>query len=199
MSEQDVLFFPCQEDFRKWLAENHQEQTEQWLGYYKKATGKASITWPESVDEALCFGWIDGLRKRIDDEAYKIRFTPRKVRSHWSEVNIKRIEELKKSGLVQPAGLDAYTKKTEKNSGLASHEQGKIAMPKPYERQIKDNKAAWKYYSNLAPSTRKQYIWWVISAKREETRLKRLNTVIECSSEGELIPPLKWSSSAKKK
>lgn len=189
-----ATFFPTPDDFRKWLRDNHETETELQVGYYKKATGKPSITWPESVDQALCFGWIDGIRRRIDDEAYQIRFTPRKPNSHWSHVNIKRIEELKKDGLVMSAGLAAYSKRKPENSGMASFEQKEVKLPKEYEKRLKANKDAWSFFSKkLAPSLQKQCIWWVISAKREETREKRLNTLIECSAKETKIPPLKWS------
>lgn len=189
-----ATFFPTPDDFRKWLEENHQKETELWVGYYKKATGKPSITWPESVDQALCFGWIDGIRKRMDGEAYQIRFTPRKPNSHWSNVNIKRIKELKKSKLVTKAGLAAYAKRDPKNSGKASFEQKKVKLSPDFQKQLKSNKAAWTFFTKkLAPSYQKQSIHWVMSAKREETRENRLATLIECSAREEKIPPLKWA------
>ncbi|SNT04856.1 Uncharacterized conserved protein YdeI, YjbR/CyaY-like superfamily, DUF1801 family [Ekhidna lutea] len=189
-----AIFFPTPQDFRKWLEENHKSETELWVGYYKKATGKPSITWPESVDQALCYGWIDGIRKRIDDEAYQVRFTPRKPNSHWSNVNIKRIEELTKEKQVTKAGLEAYKKRKLENSGRASFEQKEVKLSKDFETRMKANKKAWTFFtSKLAPSYRKQSIWWVMSAKREETREKRLITLIECSGREEKIPPLKWS------
>ena len=123
MSPEKPLFFENQARFREWLQIHHAKKPELWVGYYKKHTGMASITWPESVDEGLCFGWIDGLRKSIDDEGYKIRFTPRNSDSHWSHVNIERIEKLQQLGLVSPAGLAAYSKRTEKNTGKAPSSQ----------------------------------------------------------------------------
>ncbi len=189
-----ATFFSTPDDFRKWLEENHEKETELWVGYYKKATKKPGITWPESVDQALCFGWIDGLRKRIDEEAYRIRFTPRKPSSHWSVVNIKRIKELKKDGLVEPSGLEAFKKRTKEKTAKASYEQKNAVLPANYSAQLKKNKRAWKFFSeNISPSIQKQCIWWVISAKKEETRLRRLATLIECSEKREVIPPLKWS------
>ncbi len=189
-----ATFFPTPDDFRKWLKTNHAIETELWVGYYKKATGKPSITWPESVDQALCFGWIDGIRKRIDEEAYQVRFTPRKPTSHWSHVNIKRIEELKKDGLVMEAGLTAYSKMKPENTGKASFEQKNVKLSSNHEKKLKANKKAWAFFSEkLSPSYRKQSIWWVMSAKREETRERRFKTLIECSAQGEKIPPLKWA------
>ncbi|WP_425390503.1 YdeI/OmpD-associated family protein [Ekhidna sp.] len=189
-----ATFFSTPKDFRKWLKDNHETETELWVGYYKKATNKPSITWPESVDQALCFGWIDGIRKRIDQEAYQIRFTPRKPNSHWSHVNIKRIEELKKANLVTKAGLAAYAKRDPENSGKASFEQDKVELSPDFKKRFKANKEAWTFFSkNLAPSYQKQSIHWVMSAKREDTREKRMNTLIECSSKNQKVPPLKWS------
>lgn len=189
-----ATFFPTPNDFRKWLEENHLTESALWVGYYKKATGKTSITWPESVDQALCFGWIDGIRRKLNEEAYQVRFTPRKTTSHWSHVNIKRIEELKKANLVTQAGLTAYAKRDPKNTGKAFFEQKNIALSKPFEARLKTNKKAWDFFSNqLAPSYRKQSIYWVMSAKKEETRERRLAILIECSSKNEKVPPLKWT------
>ncbi|MEQ9403133.1 MAG: YdeI/OmpD-associated family protein [Cyclobacteriaceae bacterium] len=188
------VFFPTPDSFRKWLDENYGKESELWVGYYKKGTGKQSITWPESVDQALCFGWIDGLRKRIDDEAYMIRFTPRKPGSHWSHVNIGRMKELKKNGLVTEAGLLSFQKRTSEKTSRASYEQGKIELSTAYKSQIEKNPMAWEFFTEkLTPSFRKQSIWWVMSAKKEETRLRRLNVLIESSEKGKLIPPLKWT------
>lgn len=189
-----ATFFPTPDDFRKWLKENHRTETELWVGYYKKATKKPSITWPESVDQALCFGWIDGIRRRIDEEAYKIRFTPRKSTSHWSHVNVQRIEELKKDKLVTPAGLEAYKKRKPENTGKASYERKKVELSPDFKKKIKSNKEAWTFFTKkLAPSYQKQSIHWVMSAKQEATRERRLQTLIESSSKEEKIPPLKWS------
>ena len=187
-------FFPTPENFRSWLSKNHEKETELWVGFYKKATKKASITWPESVDQALCFGWIDGLRKRIDEEAYMIRFTPRRLDSHWSNVNIARIKELQKDGLVMEKGLEAWKKRTAKRTAKASYEQKQVVLDAHYEAQIKKNSAAAEFfYKKLSPSYRKQSIWWIISAKKKETQLRRLNILISSSEKEELIPPLKWT------
>ena len=165
----------------------------QWVGFYKKSTGVPSITWPESVDAALCYGWIDGLRIRIDEERYAIRFTPRKPGSHWSDVNIKRGKELMEAGLMHPEGLAAYQNRKEKRSRRASYEQKKVVLDTAYERQLKANPKAWDFFQSLPPSVQKTTIWWVMSAKKEETRVKRLEVLIQCSAEGKRIPPLKWS------
>ncbi|MEP5612970.1 MAG: YdeI/OmpD-associated family protein [Cyclobacteriaceae bacterium] len=187
-------FFPTPGSFRKWLTENHADETELWVGYYKKATKKSSITWPESVDQALCFGWIDGIRKRIDEEAYMIRFTPRKSNSHWSNVNIARIKELRKDGLVTDAGLKVWKKRNPERTARASYEQKKIVLDPTYETQIRKNDTAAKFFfEKISPTYRKQTIWWVMSAKKEETKLRRLSILIQSSEKGELVPPLRWA------
>lgn len=188
----DLIFFTKPQDFRKWFQENHGKEQELWVGYYKKASSIPSITWPESVDEALCYGWIDGIRKSIDEVSYMIRFTPRKPRSHWSDVNIGRVKELSKLGLMQPTGTATFNKRDENKSRLASYEQKKVSLDKNYEAQFKATKSAWKFFQTLPPSVKKPCIWWVMSAKREETRMKRLEILIQSSVKGERIPPLKW-------
>lgn len=188
--KEKLIFFSTKSDFRKWLEKNYNKQDEIWVGFYKKATRKKSITWQESVDEALCFGWIDGIRKSIDEESYKIRFTPRRKGSNWSAVNIKRINELIKAGLVTKAGLAAFNKRDVKKSERYSFEQKNVKLPAEFEMKIKKKKKAWEYFQKLSPSVKRLSTWWVIEAKREETRLKRLNTLIECSSKGEKIPLL---------
>jgi uncharacterized protein YdeI (YjbR/CyaY-like superfamily) len=175
-------FFKRQPDFRRWLKTHHAKEAELWVGFYKKDSGKASITWPESVDAALCFGWIDGLRKSIDAISYKIRFTPRKQRSTWSAVNIKRTGELIAQGLVQPAGLTAFAVREENRSGIYAYEQRSAELPDQYAKKLKQNKAAWKFFQAQPASYRKAANWWVLSAKKEETRLKRLDTLIDDSA-----------------
>jgi uncharacterized protein YdeI (YjbR/CyaY-like superfamily) len=185
-----ITFFPTQSDLRKWFTRNHKQSDEIWVGYYKKDTGKKSITWQESVDEALCFGWIDGIRKSINEESYKIRFTPRRKGSNWSAVNIKRIKELIKFGLVKPAGLEVFKNRDAKKDEQYSFEQQKVELPKTFEKKIKANSKAWEYFIKLPPYAKRLSTWWVISAKREETKLKRLDILIQCSEEGRKIPPL---------
>lgn len=183
-----VTFFKSPTDLRKWFAKHHLSAQELWAGYYKKSSGKPSITWPDSVDEALCVGWIDGIRKSIDDDSYTIRFTPRKQRSTWSAVNIKRAQELIDQGLMQPAGLKAFNARQEKRSGIYSYEQRSPALPDPYQRLLKKNPAAWKFFQAQPPSYRKAVTWYVLSAKKEETRLRRLEQLIECSAQARPIP-----------
>jgi uncharacterized protein YdeI (YjbR/CyaY-like superfamily) len=175
-------FFKSQSDLRKWFDAHHASTAEQWVGFYKKDSGKPSITWPESVDEALCFGWIDGIRKSIDDVSYKIRFTPRKPRSIWSAVNIKRAQELIDQGLMKPAGLKAFEARKEYRSGIYSYEQRSPELPDQYAKKLKKNLAAWKFYRAQPPSYRKAVNWYVLSAKKEETRIKRLDVLIEYSA-----------------
>ena len=169
---------------RKWFEAHHASAAEQWVGYYKKDSGKASITWPQSVDEALCFGWIDGIRKSIDDVSYMIRFTPRKSRSTWSAVNIKRAGELIEQRLIQPAGLKAFAARQENRSGIYSYEQRSPELPDQYAKKLKKDRSAWKFFQAQPPSYRKAANWWVLSAKKEETRLKRLDKLIQHSARG---------------
>jgi uncharacterized protein YdeI (YjbR/CyaY-like superfamily) len=175
----ESLFFASPKDFRAWLEAHHQTRSELWVGFYKKASGKPSITWPESVDEALCFGWIDGIRKSLDSVSYIIRFTPRQGRSVWSEVNIKRVRALLVEGRVEAAGKRAFQARRENRSGVYSYEQRLDQLPEPYQDRLKKAKAAWSFFRSQPPSYRKQISWWVISAKKEETRQKRLQKVIE--------------------
>jgi uncharacterized protein YdeI (YjbR/CyaY-like superfamily) len=186
------VFFPSPADFRRWLEEHHDEADELWVGFYKKATGKPSITWPASVDQALCFGWIDGLRKSIDAESYKIRFTPRRARSHWSAVNIGRVAELTEMGLMQPPGIEAFKRLDEKNSERAFYEQKKVELDPAFKAEFRKNESAWAFFQAQAPSYRKLATWWVMSAKQEATRLRRLSILMKSSEAGEKIPPLRW-------
>src|SRR6185295_20249111 len=172
-------FFKSPSAFRAWLKKHHATANELWVGYYKKGSGKPSMTWPESVDEALCFGWIDGVRKIIDDTSYVIRFTPRRARSVWSAVNIKRVKELTEQGLMQPTGLKAYEARTENRSGIYSHEQESVELDERSRKKFKKHGEAWKFFQAQAASYRKTATWWVLSAKKEETRVKRLEKLIE--------------------
>jgi uncharacterized protein YdeI (YjbR/CyaY-like superfamily) len=184
-------FFATPSEFRDWLAEHHDNSQELWVGFYKKGSGEPSITWPEAVDEALCFGWIDGVRKSIDDVSYTIRFTPRKPRSIWSAVNIKRAQELTNLGRMRPAGLRAFEERTAEKSGIYAYEQKNAAeFDAASEQQFRANKQAWDFFQAQAAGYRRTAIWWVISAKKEETRRKRLATLVEDSEHGRTIAPL---------
>jgi uncharacterized protein YdeI (YjbR/CyaY-like superfamily) len=175
-------FFPSLSAWRAWLEEHHAESKELWVGLYKKDSGRPSITWPEAVDGALCFGWIDGLRKSVNATSYKIRFTPRKPRSIWSAVNVTRAIELSTMGSMHAAGLLAFQKREGKRSEIYSYEQRKAAkLPAGYEKGFRAHPAAWKFFRAQAPWYQRTAIWWVISAKKEETRLKRLAALIEDS------------------
>jgi uncharacterized protein YdeI (YjbR/CyaY-like superfamily) len=167
-------FFRTAGNFRTWLENNHATVTELRVGFYKKNSGKPSITWAESVDQALCFGWIDGVRKRIDETSYQIRFTPRRRGSIWSAINIKRAEELVRQKQMRPRGLKAFAARIENKSGIYSYEQRSTELNEPYARLLKKNKAAWNFFRKQPPSYRKMIYWWIISAKKEETRMARL-------------------------
>lgn len=193
------VFFTNPAKMRKWFEKNHDSVTELWVGYYKKATGKPSVTWPESVDEALCFGWIDGIRKSLDDQRYMIRFTPRKPSSNWSNVNVKRVKELIRLKRMQPAGMMAFRKKKAEKTGVYSFEQDSVELTREYEAIFRKNKKAWSYFMAQAPSYRKPCIRWVMSARQEATREKRLMTLIRDSTKGVFIAPMRWGSHAKPK
>lgn len=175
----EILFFATPADFRAWLRAHHKEARELWVGFHKKASGRPSITWPESVDEALCVGWIDGIRKGIDGDSYKIRFTPRKPTSTWSAINIARVAELTKAGRMLPAGTEAFARRSESKSRTYAYENRAAAKFSPSdERRFRAVSAAWKFFQAQPPSYRKLATWWVISAKRPETREQRLTRLI---------------------
>jgi uncharacterized protein YdeI (YjbR/CyaY-like superfamily) len=183
-----ATFFKTPADLRKWFENHHDKEQELLVGFYKRDSGKPSISWPESVDEALCFGWIDGVRRSLGETSYSIRFTPRRARSTWSAVNIKRVEELTKRGLMMPSGLRAFAARKENRSGVYSYEQRTADLPEPYQRLLKKNRAAWKFFEDQPPSYRKAANWWVLSAKKEETRVKRLDKLIDYSAKSQTIP-----------
>ena len=190
----DARFFETPAEFRAWLEAHHASADELLVGYYKKGTGRPSMTWPESVDEALCFGWIDGIRRRIDDESYSIRFTPRRARSVWSAVNITRAGELIEGGRMTPAGLAAFEARDEARSAIYSYEQRHRAALEPeQEQRLRANAAAWEWFQSRPPSWRRAAIYWVTSAKRAETRERRLAALIEGAAAGRmpkaLTPP----------
>jgi uncharacterized protein YdeI (YjbR/CyaY-like superfamily) len=180
-------FFRTPSAFRKWLAANHAKSKELWVGFYKKDSGKPSITWPESVDEALCCGWIDGVRRSLGDESYVIRFSPRKPNSIWSAVNIRNVERLIKEDRMQPAGMRAYEARKDDRSGIYAYEQRSPELVEPYATTLRNNKAACKFFSAQPPGYRKVMNWWIVSAKREETRLARLSKLIRASENSERI------------
>lgn len=187
----EPIFFAAQAEFRAWLQEHHATAREQWVGFYKVGSGRPSITWPESVDEALCFGWIDGLRKSIDDISYMIRFTPRKPDSNWSAVNMRRVAELTDQDRMQPAGLAAYARRRDETSAIYSYEQREQAsLDEAEEQQIRANPDAWQFFQAQPRSYRQAAIRWVLSAKKLETRQSRLARLIDDSAQGRTVPPL---------
>ena len=175
-------FFRTPPEFRQWLEKNHATATELLVGFYKRDSGKPSITWPESVDEALCFGWIDGVRKRVDEVSYTIRFTPRRRGSIWSVINIKRAQELAKAKRMRPAVSRAFAERIEYKSGIYSYEQRPQELVEPYARMLKKKKAAWDFFQAQPPSYRKMISWYIVSAKREKTRIQRLRKLIVASA-----------------
>ena len=184
----EPMFFETPAEFRDWLEEHHTDVAELLVGFHKKGSGRPSMTWPESVDQALCFGWIDGVRRGIDEHGYTIRFTPRKARSTWSRVNVKRAEELVEEGLMRPAGLAAFERRSDDQSGIYAYEQRKQAKLDPAaEKEFRADRKAWAFFSEQAPSYRRTATHWVISAKKEETRRKRLKTLIEDSAAGRTL------------
>lgn len=186
-------FFATSSEFRSWLNEHHDTDSDLWVGFYKKSlSSKQSMTWSESVDEALCFGWIDGIRKRIDDDSYMIRFSLRKPNSKWSSSNIKRMEELIKLGRMKPSGLRIFERRSSKNDTPEySYEQKSIIkLDHIYQQRFESNKAAWNFFQNQAESYQKAAVWWVMSAKKEETKKRRLIKLIEDSQNERTIPLL---------
>lgn len=180
-------FFPTPAAFRKWLEKNYKSESELLVGYYKVGTKKPSITWSESVDQALCFGWIDGVRRSIDAESYCIRFTPRRGNSIWSAVNIKKIQELTQAGLMTEDGRKAYALRKEDKSGIYSHEKEPEFLDKKFEKIFKTNKVAWTFFNAQSPSYKKVMIHWIMTAKQEKTRLSRLEKTIKQSEEQKRI------------
>jgi uncharacterized protein YdeI (YjbR/CyaY-like superfamily) len=184
-------FFPTPSDFRTWLETHHDKLREQLVGFHKKSSGKPSITWPESVEVALCFGWIDGVRKSLDETSYTIRFTPRKPTSTWSSININLVQKLTKQGLMHPAGLKAFAARSEKKSAIYSYEQRKSArFTRDQEKLFRANKPAWDFFQSQPPGYKQLTTYWVTTAKKEETKQKRLSILIDHSQHQRRIPRL---------
>jgi uncharacterized protein YdeI (YjbR/CyaY-like superfamily) len=188
-----ATFFATPADFRKWLEKNHDKRPELLVGFYKQGSGKPSMTWPESVDEALCFGWIDGIRRTIDDESYSIRFTPRRAHSIWSNVNTKRVAELTKQGRMHPSGVEAFKARDPKRSGIYSFEQREKnkKLGAAYEAKFRANRKAWAFFEAQPPGYQRLGSLWVMSAKKEDTKLRRLAALIADSAAGRRIGPLR--------
>jgi uncharacterized protein YdeI (YjbR/CyaY-like superfamily) len=185
------IYFESPAAFRAWLEEHHETETEVWVGYFKKATGKQGMSWSQAVDEALCFGWIDGIAKRVDHERHQQRFTPRKPASNWSAINVGKVAALRAEGRMRPAGEAAFARRTDDRSNVYSFEQREDPRLEPEQQaQLEADAAAWAYFQSKPPSYRRTAIWWVISAKRPETRARRLATLIADSAAGRTIKPL---------
>jgi uncharacterized protein YdeI (YjbR/CyaY-like superfamily) len=181
------LYFTSPAEFRAWLEKNQATASELWVGYYKRATGKASLTWAESVDQALCFGWIDGVRKSIDDSRYVIRFTPRKPTSKWSLVNVRRVKELARLGLMNPAGKAAFDRRGKKGADYSYEQRYESRFTQPQTRALRADKKAWAFLSAQPPWYQRTVAFWVTSAKKEETQARRLAQLIDCCRKGERV------------
>lgn len=177
-------FFTSPEKFRRWLEQNHDRRAELLVGFHKKSAEKKSITYSEALDEALCFGWIDGVRKSFNETSYTIRFTPRKSRSIWSNVNVRHVERLKKEERMQPPGLEAYNRRDAKRTGIYSFENRPRELSPEYEKIFRQNKAAWKFFQEQPAGYKRLMVFRTMSAKKEETRLRRLQQLIESSEKG---------------
>ena len=183
-------FFDTPAKFRAWMQKHHKTADELWVGFYKKATGRPSITWQEAVDEALCFGWIDGIRKKVDADSFMNRFTPRRRGSVWSDVNTRRVAELMKTGRVRAAGRAAFEARDAAKTAAISRVRRDPRLDKDAETQFKANRAAWEFFNAQPPGYRRMAIWFVMSAKREETRAKRLNVLIDISASKRRLVPM---------
>jgi uncharacterized protein YdeI (YjbR/CyaY-like superfamily) len=186
----NARYFSSPGAFRAWLPKHHAREPELLVGFHKAHTGKPTLTWSESVDEALCFGWIDGVRKRVDDERYTIRFTPRKVGSIWSAINIKKMEALEAAGKMTDAGRAAFAKKQAQRSVVYSHENEARAFPPELRARLDASTKAARDFDARAPWYRRAAVWWVLSAKQTATRERRFSTLISCHAKGKTVPPL---------
>jgi uncharacterized protein YdeI (YjbR/CyaY-like superfamily) len=179
-----IRYFASPAKLRQWFDEHHADARELLIGFYKKGTGKPSVTYPEALDEALCVGWIDGVRKRVDDERYTVRFTPRIAGSYWSAVNTKRAKELSKEGRMTPAGVAAFKARDPEKTKRYSFEREAAALEPAYERLFNANTAAWEFFQKEPPSRRRMLTWWIASGVKEKTRMKRVKTLIKACAEG---------------
>jgi uncharacterized protein YdeI (YjbR/CyaY-like superfamily) len=184
-------FFKSQEEFRTWLEKNHSRKRELWVGFKKKGSRQPSLTWPESVDQALCFGWIDGIRKSRDESSYVIRFSPRKHSSIWSVVNTKRFRVLHRKGLIHESGEEAFGRRDPQNTQKYSFERTHVSLSREFTSLLRANEEACLFFRNQIPSYRKAAVWWVMSAKQESTRRRRLTRLISDSERRRFIPPMR--------
>jgi uncharacterized protein YdeI (YjbR/CyaY-like superfamily) len=180
-------FFATPLQFHNWLARNHDSEKEILVGFHKKTSGKKSITYPEALDEALCFGWIDGVRGSLNDDSYTIRFTPRRPKSIWSLVNVRHIERLRKEGRMQPSGTAAFEARDAKRTGIYSFENRPRELASEYQKIFRANKKAWEFFKAQAPFYQRTVAFWVMSAKKAETQMRRLKRLIDCSARGERV------------
>jgi uncharacterized protein YdeI (YjbR/CyaY-like superfamily) len=187
----EPIFFASPEEFYAWLEEHHETETEVYVGYYKTHTGRRGMTWSEAVDQALCFGWIDGRANGIDEDRYMQRFTPRRPGSNWSNVNVQKVARLTEAGLMRPAGLAAFERRKDDRTGVYSFERENAELPREYEERLRANPAAAEHFDAKAPWYRRAAVHWVMSAKREETRERRLEQLIEDSASGLDVKPLR--------
>jgi uncharacterized protein YdeI (YjbR/CyaY-like superfamily) len=188
--DSDIHFFATPGAWRAWLEKNHAKAQAIRVGFYKRGSGRPTITWPESVDEALCFGWIDGVRRSVGPDAYEIRFTPRKPTSIWSAINVKRVAELQREGRMTPAGREAFERRREAKTAIYAYEQRKTAeLPPEMRKKLFSNRKARAYFESRPPSYRHLAAYWILSAKKEATRERRLQLLIECSAEERPVPP----------
>jgi uncharacterized protein YdeI (YjbR/CyaY-like superfamily) len=193
-----IVFFSSSADFRRWLLGNHKRVDEIWVGFHKKSTGRDSITYLQALDEALCYGWIDGIRKSVNPAAYCVRFTPRKPKSQWSAVNIKRAEQLRAAGRMQPTGRKAFASAKHQPRAYSYEQRREATLDKEGERMFRANRRAWEFFQTQAPWYRRTSSFWIISAKKDETRKKRLLTLIADSEHGRLVKPLRRPTDPKR-
>jgi uncharacterized protein YdeI (YjbR/CyaY-like superfamily) len=177
-------FFKSPAEFHEWLQKHHDKSKELFVGFYKKSSGKKSITYPEALDEALCFGWIDGVRKSIDEISYAQRFSPRKPKSIWSLINVRHVERLKSEGRMQPSGLAVYALREDKRTGVYSFENRPRELSPEYQKVFQKNKKAWEFFKNQPPYYQRTLSFYVMGAKQEATRLRRLQLLMESSEKG---------------
>jgi uncharacterized protein YdeI (YjbR/CyaY-like superfamily) len=188
----DPLFFETAEAFGQWLAAHHADTPELLVGFHKRGSGLASLTWPESVDEALCVGWIDGVRRSLGEDSYTIRFTPRRTGSHWSKVNVARVAELRAKGRMTPSGEAAFAARREDRTAKAAYEREAPAeLTADEDAAFRAEPVAWQWFQAQAPWYRRTALHWVVSPKRAETRARRLAALVEFSRDGQLIGPLR--------
>jgi len=186
---ENVRFFDSRANFRDWLAENNDKADFQWIGFYRRTSGHGGLDYTEAVEEALCFGWIDGQGAPIDDEKRAIRFTPRRKGSIWSNVNVRRIQGLIEQGRVAPAGMAAFEARRPDRVGIYSSENPPLDFSEELEARFRANDASWQFWNRQPPGYRRQMTWWVMIAKRDETRSRRMDALIEQHASGQRIQP----------